>query len=234
MVINLNYPRIQLLIIAQAIFWVGAASGQTRIDGNLVPGSQPFTRHHDFWVLPDEVTIDCQGLPNAPHFAVAPMSSRQKFQLFVQQTVDPGVVLIAGGLAGLQQAANLAPNYGQGGAAYAQRLGEVSATIAADSLFTQAVMPTVFRQDPRYFRKQTGSAGGRIYYAISRVAITQTDRGRSTFNVSKLAGFAASTALSNVYVPAVNRTAGQNLAAYGITLGIDGIVNILREFRSGR
>ncbi|HTG15867.1 MAG TPA: hypothetical protein VK747_11435 [Blastocatellia bacterium] len=234
MVVDRNYPRIQLLIIVQAILWIGAASGQTRIDGSLVPGSQPLTRHHDYWVLPDEVTIDCQGLPNAPHLAVAPMSSRQKFQLFVQQTFDPGVALIAGGLAGLQQAANLAPNYGQGGAAYAQRLGEVSATIAADSLFTQAVMPTVFRQDPRYFRKQTGSARGRIFYAISRVAITQTDRGRSAPNVSKLAGFAASTALSNVYVPAVNRTAGQNLAAYGITLGIDGIVNILREFRSGR
>jgi hypothetical protein len=142
-------------------------------------------------VLPDEVTVDLQSFPNAPVMAVAPLSSRQKFQLFVEQTADPGVVLIAGGLAGLQQAANLAPNYGQGGAAYAQRLGEVSATITADSLFTQAVMPTLFHQDPRYFRKQTGSTLGRIYYAISRVAITQTDRGCSAFNFSKVTGFAA-------------------------------------------
>jgi len=234
MVVDRDHVRLPLLAVAQALFWIGAASGQTRIDGNLAPGSQPLTRHRDFLVLPDEVTVDYQSFPNAPNSARAPLSSRQKFQLFVQQTFDPGVVLIAGGLAGLQQAANLAPNYGQGGAAYAQRLGEVSATITADSLFTLTVMPTLFHQDPRYFRKQTGSAWGRIYYAISRVAITQNNRGRSAFNISKVTGFAGSTALSNLYVPAVNRTAGQNAAAYGLTLGIDAIVNSLREFRLGR
>ena len=234
MAINRVDTRLPLLVVAQAIFWIGAASGQARIDANLALGSQPITRHRDFLVLPDELTVDLQGLPNAPHVAVAPLSSRQKFQLSVQQTFDPGVVLVASGLAGLQQAANLAPNYGQGGAAYAQRLGEVSATITLDSLFTQAVMPSLFHQDPRYFRKQTGSTRERIYYAISRVAITQTDRGRCTFNLSKITGFAASIALSNVYVPTVNRTVGQNVAAYGITLGIDSIVNILREFRPSR
>ena len=119
----------------------------------------------------------------------------------------------------------------QGGVAYAQRLGEVSATVAVDSLFTQAIMPTLFHQDPRSFRKQTGSKLSRINYAISRVAITQSDRGHSSFNISKVTGFAASTALSNMYVPAINRTAGQNSVAYSITLGIDCIVNILREFR---
>jgi hypothetical protein len=129
------------------------------------------------------VTVNNYGdLPEAPHPAVAPLTSRQKFQLFAEETFDPGVVLIAAGLAGLQQAGNLAPDYGQGGAAYAQRLGAVNASIAGDSLFTLAVMPSLFHQDPRYFKKQWGSAWGRIYYAISRVAVTQTDRGNSAFN----------------------------------------------------
>jgi hypothetical protein len=113
-------------------------------------------------------------------------------------------------------------------------LGEVNAAIAGNSLFTLAVMPSLFHQDPRYFKKQTGSPWARMCYALSRVAVTQTDRGNSAFNFSKVTGFAASTALSNAYDPPVNRTAGQNAEAYGITLGIDGALNILREFSPSR
>jgi hypothetical protein len=230
-----SHFRLPLLVLAQAFFWIGAALGQTRIDPNLAPGSQPLTRHRAFFVLPDAVTVNNdRALPEAPHPAVAPLSSRQKFQLFAVETFDPGVVLIAAGLAGLQQAGNLAPDYGQGGAAYAQRLGEVNASIAGDSLFTLAVMPSLFHQDPRYFKKQRGTAWSRIYYAMSRVAVTQTDRGNSAFNFSKITGFAASTALSNVYDPPVNRTASQNTAAYGITLGIAAGLNVLREFSPDR
>ena len=234
----MKFDRVQtslpLLVAAQAFFVIGAATGQAGIDAKLAPGSQAITSHRDLLFLPDELTVDCQRFPNAPCIVVAPLTSRQKFQVFVRQTFDPGVVLIAGGLAGLEQAGNLAPNYGQGGAAYAQRLGEVNAAIAVDSLFVEAIMPTLFHQDPRYFRKQTGSKLSRINYAISRVAIIQTDRGHSAFNISKVTGFATSTALSNIYIPTANRTARQNAAAYGITLGIDCIVNILREFRPGR
>ena len=231
---NRVLTSLSLLTATHAFLWIGAARGQARIDANLAPGSVAITGHRDLLVLPDELTVDYQTFPDAPQTVVAPLTSRQKFQVFVRQTFDPGVFLIAGGAAGLEQAGNLAPNYGQGGTAYLQRLGEVNATIAIDSLFTQAVMPTLFHQDPRYFRKQTGSTLNRIGYAMSRVAITQTDRGQSAFNISKVTGFAASTALSNIYVPRVNRTAGQNAAAYGITLGIDCVVNILREFRPSR
>src|SRR5260370_41615466 len=111
-----NKRGLRLLVVAQAVVWTGAALGQARIDPNLSPGSQPLARHRDFFVLPDEVTVSGKALPEAPHPVVAPLSTKQKFQLFTEQTFDPGVVLIAAGLAGLQQAGNLAPNYGQGGA----------------------------------------------------------------------------------------------------------------------
>jgi hypothetical protein len=103
-----SHFRLPLLVLAQAFFWIGAALGQARIDPNLAPGSQPLTRHRAFFVLPDEVTVNNYGdLPEAPHPTVAPLTSRQKFQLFAEETFDPGVVLIAAGLAGLQQAGNL-------------------------------------------------------------------------------------------------------------------------------
>jgi hypothetical protein len=136
-----SHLRFSLLVVAQAFSWIGAALGQARIDPNLAPGSQPLTRHRAFpltrhrafFVLPDAVTVNNdRALPEAPVPAVAPLSSRQKFQLFAVETFDPGVVLIAAGLAGLQQAGNLAPDYGQGVAAYAQRLGALNASIAGD------------------------------------------------------------------------------------------------------
>jgi hypothetical protein len=103
-----SHFRRPLLVVAQALFWIGAAMGQARIDPNLAPGSQPLTRHRAFFVLPDEATVNNYGdLPEASHPTVAPLTSRQKFQLFAEETFDPGVVLIAAGLAGLQQAGNL-------------------------------------------------------------------------------------------------------------------------------
>ena len=175
------------------------------------------------FVLPDYQSV--QGRQS-----IAPLSTKQKFQIFTGQTFDPSLPVSAALLAGIEQAGDLAPNYGQGGDAFAQRFGAMNAALAMDSFFVQAAFPSMLHQDPRYFRKRTGSRPSRIWYAISRVAITQTDRGTSSLNISQIGGIAASIAISNAYYPSVNRTAGQSASRLGISLAVGAGLNLLREF----
>jgi hypothetical protein len=189
----------------------------------LPPGSQPLVKRRLLRLFPDFESVQ-------PGAHVAPLSVRQKFRLFAGETFDPSLVVIAAAVAGLQQAGNLAPKYGQGGGPYAQRFGAATASFTVASLYSQALLPTLFQQDPRYFRMGSGSIGSRVWYAITRTVVTRQDSGRSNFNYSHVGGLAALTATTNLYYPPVNRTATENAARFGIAAGIAALLNVAREF----
>src|SRR6202011_5816435 len=106
-------------------------------------------------IFPDLETVQ-------PGQRTRPLSVREKFHIFTGETFDPSVVVVAAIAAGIQQSSNLAPNYGEGGEAFAQRFGAVSADLATTSLLSEAVIPTLAHEAPRYYRKATGSVGSRI------------------------------------------------------------------------
>jgi len=131
------------------------SAAQAALDPSLPPGSQPLVKRRLLHLFPDFESVQ-------PGAHVAPLSTRQKFQLFAGETFDPSLVLIAAGVAGIQQGGNLAPHYGQGSGPYAQRFGATTASFAFAGFYSQALLPTLFRQDPRYFRKGSGSVSSRL------------------------------------------------------------------------
>jgi hypothetical protein len=180
------------------------------------------------FLLPDYESVRAPGIPNCR--CVAPLSKEQKFEVFAGQTFDPSLVIMSAALAGIEQAGNLSPSFGQGGRAYAKRFGAMNVSLATGGFLSQAALPMLFHQDPRYFKKGTNLVASRLWYAVSRIAVTQTDSGNATFNVSQVSSVAASVAITNSYYPAVNRTAGQNAIRFGIGLGVSAAWNIMREF----
>jgi hypothetical protein len=202
------------------------SAAQAVLDPSLPPGSQPIVKRRLLHFFPDFESVE-------PESHVAPLSAQQKFRLFAGETFDPSVIVIAAGVAGIQQAGNLAPNYGQGSGPYAQRFGAATASFAVAGLYSQAVLPTLFRQDPRYFRKGSGGVGSRLWYAIARTVVTRQDSGRSNFNYSHVGGLAAFVATTNLYYPRVNRTATDNTERFGIALGVAALLNVVRELASG-
>jgi hypothetical protein len=170
------------------------SAAQAVLDPSLPPGSQPIVKWRLLHVFPDFESVQ-------PGKRVAALSAQQKFRLFAGETFDPSVIVIAAGVAGIQQAGNLAPNFGQGTGPYAQRFGALNASFAVANLYSQAVLPTLFRQDPRYFRKGNGSFGSRLWYAIARTVVTRQDSGRSSVNYSHVGGLAAFVATTNLYYP---------------------------------
>jgi hypothetical protein len=161
----------------------------------------------------------------------APLNTKQKFQLALKSTVDPVTFVIVAGIAGVQQADGQFSGYGQGAQGYAKRYGASYADIVTSTFIGGAILPSILKQDPRYFYKGTGSTSSRLKYAIANAVICKGDNGKWQFNYSSVLGSLAAGGISNLYYPASDRngvglTFENTLIGIGATAG----VNILQEF----
>jgi hypothetical protein len=96
-------------------------------------------------------------------------------------------------------------------------------------MLTEGVLPTILREDPRYYRKGTGSGLYRFRYALTRIFVTHTDDGGVRFNLSEILGNSFAVGISNLYYTQ-NRDVEENVEKLGIQLATDSISNVLKEF----
>jgi hypothetical protein len=160
----------------------------------------------------------------------APLTTRQKFALAWKNSTDLGTFTADAITAGVEQAQNSYPAYHQGVVGYGKRFGAAYGDDVGSTFIGAAILPTLFRQDPRYFYRGTGSLWSRSLYSISTIAICKGDNGRWQPNYSFVLGNLASGALSNVYYPAGNRGWATTLKGGGISslMGISG--RLMQEF----
>jgi hypothetical protein len=135
----------------------------------------------------------------------APLSPGQKFHLFFKGAFDPYQFVLAGIDAGIGQAENENPGYGQGFEGYAKRYGANYADNFSGNFFGNAVLPVVLHQDPRYFRLGHGSIVHRALYSISTTFRTYGDNGKWQPAYSNLTGNFIGAAISNLYYPEGDR-----------------------------
>jgi hypothetical protein len=159
-----------------------------------------------------------------------PLSAGQKFRLATRNVLDPGNLALVGTVAGVQQATNAFPGYGQGAAGYGRRYGADLGNLVAGTYLGGAILPSLLHQDPRYFYKGTGSLKSRLLYALSRSVITRGDNGHAQFNTSSIFGDLSAGALSNAYYPASDRQGTKLFLENGV-LGIagDAMNNVVQE-----
>ena len=155
----------------------------------------------------------------------------QKFELFARQVASPGTVGVAVVNAGIYQAMNQSPSYGQGAAGYFRRFGASVLDQAGDAFFKTLVYPTIFREDPRYYRLGRGPVGIRFLHAIEHSVIAHREDGRRTFNFTEWLGTGSAAALSNTYHPDYQRGWGPGAQRVVITVySWDTGMDLLREF----
>jgi len=162
---------------------------------------------------------------NAP-----PMQAKQKFQLSARSLIDPVSFLTVAGIAGAEQNRNVFPAYGSGIEGYGKRYGAALANHVTGNLFTKAIYPSIFHQDPRYFYKGTGSTSSRAFYAVSSAFVTRGDSGRRMPNYSHILGGFTAAAMSNLYYPESDRGASLVLFNGLADIGADAVANLVREF----
>jgi len=161
----------------------------------------------------------------------APLNSKQKFRLASKTVIDPFTFVIVGGAAGIEQAQNHFSGYGQGAQGYAKRFGAGYADTVAGTFIGAAILPSLLKQDPRYFYKGTGSKTSRFLYAIANSFICKGDNGRWQANYSNILGSLAAGGISNLYYPSQDRSgAALTLENGAIALGSTAVANLLQEF----
>lgn len=203
-----------------------ALLAQGKIDPTLSPEPLQYTR--TLLLFPG---IDTVKDPNA---VLPPLTTKQKYSIFWHRTVDPSLPLEAALFAGASQAVHYSPHYGQGWGPFAERFGSYSGSIASASLFSDAILPSAFHQDPRYFRKGRGRFASRLWWAVKSEVWTHNDNGTMGFNTSGILGLGMSTALTDAWYPRQSVTFGDTMSRYAVKIGVSVVVNVLREFAGWR
>ena len=161
----------------------------------------------------------------------APLNMRQKYQLAWKASINPVSFGVAAFIAGLEQVDNYYSGFGQGWQGYGKRLGANYADSVSGTFIAGAILPSVFRQDPRYYYKGRGTRKSRLLHALAASVICKGDNGHWQPNYSNMLGALASGALSNAYYPASNRN-GVGLTFENALIGIGGssLNAVVQEF----
>jgi hypothetical protein len=160
-----------------------------------------------------------------------PLTPKQKFELAWRTVIDPMTFSISGVVAGVQQAENQFSGYGQGAQGYGKRFGAAYGDIVTGTFIGSAILPSILKQDPRYFYKGTGSKRSRLLYAIANAVICKGDNHEWQLNYSNIAGSLAAGGISNSYYPkdAQNRV-GLVFENTAIKIGETAVLDVFQEF----
>jgi Carboxypeptidase regulatory-like domain len=164
-------------------------------------------------------------------YDAAPLRAKHKFELAWKSATDPITLIGVGTLAGIDQAADRWGAYGQGAEGYAKRYGATYGNVFVSTFVGGAVMPSLLKQDPRYFYKGTGSKRSRIAYALASSVLCKGDNGRWQPNYSNVIGSFAGAGMQALYLPANDRRgSGFIVSTALIRLGETSVAGVLQEF----
>lgn len=161
----------------------------------------------------------------------APLSAKQKFNLGWHVVIDPTTFAFAAASAGIEQWNHTIAGYGAGPQGYGKRYGAALALSTSSTVFRGSLFPALFRQDPRYYYKGTGTVWSRTKYALATAVICKGDNGKWQANYSGILGDLSAGALSNAYYPAGSRHGAGLTFEDGLlsTAGV-GIGHLFQEF----
>lgn len=160
-----------------------------------------------------------------------PLTPGQKFELAWRLPFDPVSWVGTAASAGIEQAANTFKGYGQGAQGYAKRYGATFTDSVSNSMIGGFILPSLLKQDPRYFYKGTGTVKSRILYALEFSVRCKGDNGKWQFNYSGILGGMAAGGVSNLYYPASDRNGiGLTFENAGLSIAGAAVGNLFQEF----
>lgn len=159
-----------------------------------------------------------------------PLSVKGKFHLATQDSFDYSSFVWTGILSAQSYALDQYPELGRGAAGYGRYYWRAFADGVSGTYFTEAIVPSLAHQDPRYYTLENGSVWHRIGYALSRVVVTKTDSGGEAFNISEVGGNALEAGLANLYYPPQERGVGKTAANWATQIESAALNNLAKEF----
>jgi hypothetical protein len=201
-----------------------ATSDQAPDAQNKKDDSQGQQTKRMFWLVPNFAAVSA-------HTQLPPLSTHEKFALAGQDSVlDYSSYTWAGILAGQAMLLNSDPELGHGIAGYGRYYWRTFADEVSGTFFTEAIVPSIMHEDPRYYTLEQGNFFHRTGYAISRSFLTKTDSGRTRFNFSEVVGNALEAGLSNAYYPPQERGLSQTARNWGTQMESAVLNHVFQEF----
>jgi hypothetical protein len=160
----------------------------------------------------------------------APLGAKQKFSLSWKSVTDPISIVGVGFLAGLYQAGDELNGYGQGAEGYGKRFGALYADVFIGTFIDSAILPTLLKQDPRYFYKGTGSTKSRFFYALRNAVVCKGDNKQWQPNYSTIIGSFATAGISYTYYPASDRGGALLAETALIRIAEGSVAGLFQEF----
>ena len=175
------------------------------------------------WIIPNYRAVSANShLP--------PLNFKGELWLATQDTFDYSGFIFVGALAGVDMAGRSQPTFGQGAEGFGKYYWHVFVDSAIEDYMTEAIVPAVTKEDPRYYTMGKGGLVKRTGYAVSRLFITRTNSGGSTINLSEILGAGAAAGIGNAYYPAESNVWVKTYQRWGTQVGWDGVFNVLKEF----
>ena len=175
------------------------------------------------WIFPNYRSVSANT-------QLPPLSLKDKFWLATQDSFDYSSFVTAGLIAGVSQANRSYPEFGNGGTGYGRYYWHAVADQAVGNYMTEAIVPSLTHEDPRYYTLGHGGFFRRTGYAVSRLLVTRTDSGGRTLNISEIVGNGAGAGISDLYYPSRERTWTKTGQKWITQIALDGAFNILKEF----
>ncbi len=194
-------------------------------DSHMKPESSDASEHESSHIL--GIIPNYRTFPSLDNYE--PLTSREKFKIASDDSLDRGTFAMGALFGGLGQVTDGDKSFGQGAAGFGRYFGTSYADLLIGNYMSEAVYPTILHQDPRYFRRGTGSGRSRFAYAISQIFWTHRDSGGMQFNYSEWLGNSTAVAISNAYYPD-QRNASSALSKLAMQIGVDATGNVLKEF----
>jgi hypothetical protein len=164
-----------------------------------------------------------------------PLTSKQKFELALRSEVDPMALAGAGVSAAYGQWQDDPKSFRQGSEGYFKRVGATYGANFIGIITGDAIVPSILKQDPRYFYRGTGSLRSRFFYAVSNSFICMGDNGHWQVNVSQPMGSLTTAGITELEYPPSDRFGvGRVFRDFVISEFAAGGENVFQEFFSRR
>ena len=200
-----------------------ADSPKSKTDANNPDDQTGKQTKRILWIIPNYRAVSANTL-------LPPLSLKEKFWLATQESFDYSAFIYAGIFAGAAMAQKSQPAFGQGAAGFGNYFAHTFADDTIENYMVGAIVPTLTKEDPRYYTLDKGGFFKRTGYAVSRLFITRTDSGHNTFNISEFVGAGAAAGIGNAYYPATSNEWVKTYQRWASQIIQDGLSNVAKEF----
>jgi hypothetical protein len=174
-----------------------------------------------------ESYLNMAGAQTAKDFR--PLSQNERTDLYLRGLTNPWGFAKAAMSAGIDQSHNKPKEWGQGWASYGERVGNIEGQYLIQKTVTYLISSPL-HEDNRYFGSGKHGIWQRTKYAVTSSALARHDNGELRVSASQLGGVAAGAFAARLWLPGSQSTAGDAAVSFGITMGSNVAVSVLKEF----